>query len=223
MSGFARPLRSGCNGGFTLVEVVVALSLLSLLMLGLLAALRTFGDTLSRADDRIVQVETLWAVSRLLHQTIATAAPVQDAAASATTRPTLLFQGRHNELRWIGNMPARYGSGGLHHMRLVLDQQQSSPVLLLEYLPFLGAAHGPDWLAARTHRLMENVHNLSFQYQSTDEAEWSDTWIEADRLPARVRVDLDPGMGTMNWPLLVVSLRASAAAPGGPSIGNRGR
>lgn len=213
MTIHANPGR-GRAKGFTLVEVVVALSLLSLLMLGLLAALRTFGDTLSRTDDKAEAVDAMWAVSRLLRDTIATAVPVQDTAVSATTQASLVFHGGKNELRWIGVMPARYGAGGLYHMRLLMDRSQPAPALLFEYLPYMGATHGAEWFAASRHRLIENVRDLWFQYQSQDEAEWGDSWVEAGRLPARVRVTIDSGSDTMAWPSLVIALQSSVAVPG---------
>ena len=50
------------NRGFTLIEVVVALSILSLLMLAVISALRTFGNTqvsLEKLTDRVDQMRTV--------------------------------------------------------------------------------------------------------------------------------------------------------------------
>ena len=56
--------------GFTLVEVMVALVVLSLLMLGTLSALRTFGDTQTRIKATAQQTDQVRQVSQFLRNTL---------------------------------------------------------------------------------------------------------------------------------------------------------
>ena len=60
MRGGALPARG--QGGFTLVEVIVSLGILSLIMLATISALRTFGQTqvsLDKMIDRVDEVRTV--------------------------------------------------------------------------------------------------------------------------------------------------------------------
>src|SRR5690606_16039500 len=117
------------------------------------------------------------------------------------------LQGTDSELEWLGLMPARHGVGGLYHLRLATERSGDGVRLMLYYLPYAGDDPPPDWSLAGTHRLHEDVTGLEISYRALDEADWHGEWLEAQVLPARVRISL--AQGGSAWPALIVPVLAA--------------
>lgn len=200
--------------GFTLVEVIVALSLVALIMLGLVSALRTFGDTATALDARSGNSAESRLLADFLRATLTRAMPrplVQTLEAGAVVP----FSGTASDLRWLGNFPARHGAGGVHYMRLYA----SAGSLQLQYLPHPGTTDPPDWSRAASHLLSEHLEQFRIAYQvrpsKPDElAEWRPLWDDPQRLPSRVRIDLAIA-GQLRAPLIIALDAAAGRAAGG--------
>lgn len=194
--------------GFTLIEVVVALSLLAVILTGLLSALVTFANSASRVDERILASDDVRLVHAFLRQSLGEASP------RLRQRPedSVLVSGLHGidtTLEWLGLMPARHGVGGLYHLRLDVGADGD---LILRYLPYAGDGSPPDWQAASAHVLLRGLRQFELAYQALDEPEWRATWLDAQVLPARVRIAL-AREGEV-WPALVVPLLAAEPLAG---------
>jgi len=92
--------------GFTLVEVLVATALLSLVMLGLLTAMRSFAQSETRIDERIRIDDDLRVGERFLRTVMATVSPRLRSTAAGAPKE-IDFVGSAEAMRWIGVMPAR--------------------------------------------------------------------------------------------------------------------
>ncbi len=193
--------------GFTLVEVVVALVLLAVILTGLISALVTFARTSDRVDQRTQAGDDVRLVYAFLSQSLGPADP------RMRTRPddavTLSWmQGTATELVWLGLMPARHGVGGLFHLRLRLAPDTTgADRLMLDYLPYAGEDPPPDWGRAGTHLLLDGVSELQIAYRALDEVAWRAEWLEAQVLPARIRVSLI--QNGSSWPALMVPVLAA--------------
>lgn len=203
-----RPASPRAPHGFTLVEVVIALSLVSLIMLGLVSALGGFGATASRLDERAGRAGDAWLVGGLL-RTALSAGVRQLKQTLPDGSKVNFFRGDAAELSWLGTIPARYGSGGLHRFRLATAG--SPPRLLLQYLPYAPDAgvSPPVDETASVHVLVDALDGLRIAYQSrpmtpAEEALWSDSWTDPERLPERVRLDI-AAAGEV-WPPLFITI-----------------
>lgn len=193
--------------GFTLIEVVVALSLLAVILTGLLSALVTFANSASRVEERILASDDVRLIHSFLRQSLGEASP------RLRQRPedSALVSGLHGTdtaLEWLGLMPARHGVGGLYHLWLGVGDDGD---LILRYLPYAGD-RAPDWQAASAHVLLRGLRQFELAYQALDEPEWRATWLDAQVLPARVRIAL-AREGEV-WPALVVPLLAAEPLAG---------
>ena len=186
--------------GFTLVEVLIALALLSLILLGLTGALRTFADSAARIETRAWRSDDVRLVSALLRETLSTAAatnillPGNQAVVKA-------FSGSENQIEWVGALPARHGLGGLHHLRLQIGQDRS---LQLSMAPLIGENKPADWQLARSRALVDELDQFSLRYQGAGQQVWLPAWTDTKVLPARVSVQI-AAAGEV-WPPLIVSL-----------------
>lgn len=194
--------------GFTLVEVLIATTLLSLVMLGLLTAMRSIAQTETRIDERI-RGDDDWRVSeRFLRTIMASVSPRQrDATAGAPRR--IDFSGGADALQWIGVMPARHGAGGLYRFRLYTRPAiaDAPAALMLEFSPYVpGFEAPPDPGAVQSRALVSGISGAGFRYQDdlTPGEPWVSDWPHADRLPRRIALSV--AGATRPWPEVVVAV-----------------
>lgn len=215
--------RAGARGaGFTLVEVVIALTLVSLVMLGLVSALSTFGATAAKLDERVGRSGEARLVTDFLRGTLSRSVRDLRQLLPDGSRH-VFFRGGGGELVWLGNMPARHGVGGLHHFRLSVMEEYGRPFLALQYAPYIDDQSVPDWSQIPPHILAEHAASLQVAYQSKplrpeEEAEWFPAWEDGEHLPGRLRIDISAD--GQHWPPLIVTLDSADAARGGVRIVN---
>ncbi len=220
------PLRP--SRGFTLVELLVALMLLSLIALGLGGAMRSISQTQERVDLRVEQFERQHTAVRFLRSTLVHLS--QQRRTGAQARPNenpYYFVGQPQEMQWLGAMPASIGGGGRTLFRLSLQPGTQGVQLILQYKKWEKSANDADWSSASSYVLASNVQTFSLSYQRTshrDGLQWLPAWDIAQlngELPSSVGLQLitsDEGA----WPLTLLGLRqpmAGGAAQGGHVIG----
>lgn len=197
--------------GFTLVEVLIALVLISLLMLLLTAAMRSMGQSETAIAERVEQVEDYRTAVNFVRDVLgeASARPIARSVANGTSPPAF-FVGSPAELSWIGVMPARYGVGGRHYMRLALE----NGALVLRYAPWLDAAAFSNWGSANSVVLVPDVGQLNLSYQDPRTGQWLPAWPPEDvanNLPLPSAVQLELNSTRMVWPSLVVAVNGMMA------------
>ncbi|WP_409524916.1 prepilin-type N-terminal cleavage/methylation domain-containing protein [Nitrincola sp. MINF-07-Sa-05] len=172
--------------GFTLIEVVIALTLLSLLMLATITAMRTLADSQTRIVQISQQVDESRIVSSLLRSLISQAIPV------VRVRPGegygAYFRGMPQELLWVAPMSGYQGPGGLHVMRLSLSDQQA---LLLQFQPYQGPQSEPDWAMVEPAILLEDVTAFELEYRFALNTDWLQEWDWSQYAPTHVRLGIE--------------------------------
>ena len=204
--------------GFTLVEVLIALSLLSLLMLALTSAMRAMGQTEERVEQRIAAADDSRATVHFLQDVLGRVSARRFASGRAGAPPeTPFFEATSDSLAWIGVMPARYGAGGRHYMRLAVEPGPGGAgELVLRFAPWTGAPAFSAWRQASAQVLAAPVQALTLRYQEPTGGGWSPVWpppgmpftvLPPTLLPDAVLVQVDGAQ--LAWPPLVVPLSAT--------------
>lgn len=200
--------------GFTLVEMLIALVLLSILMLSLTSAMRAMGQTGDSVERRAGEADqyrtTVFFLRDLLSRVSAREFHVLQAAPGAGSDASrIFFEGQPNSVAWIGVMPARYGIGGRHYLRLSLEGGASGEgQLVLRYAPWSGASVFADWGGAQAQIMASRVSALGLRYQRPDTGEWLSAWPPPDlpfgiRTPSAIEINLvQDGRA---WPLMIAA------------------
>lgn len=219
-----QPVSARRASGFTLVEVVVALTLLALLMLGLVSALRTFGQTGVRLEAQTLANDDIRLVGGLLQRALARSSPrLRMDTIETTARPW--FEGDASAVAWLGHLPPRHGAGGLTHLRLELlgpaGQADEGGRLMLRMARFDGDRSAPEWRAEGSRMLLDRVDSLEIRYRGLDqsgEPVWFADWLQQPTLPSMIQILLI--VGGRPWPPIVVQIEDGF---GDSSAARRGR
>lgn len=203
------------SAGFTLVEVVVALTLLTLLLAGLVSALRSFGQTSVRLEAQTLANDDMRLVGGLLQRALARSSP-RPRMDAVERRGQLWFEGNASAVAWLGHLPARHGAGGLTHLKIErlppADQSETGGLLMLRMARFDDDQTAPSWRAEERRVLLDHVDALTLKYQGLNEAGeevWFEEWMEQSSLPSMVEVTLT--VAGRPWPPIVVQVEQASA------------
>ncbi|MAT91723.1 MAG: hypothetical protein CME59_03910 [Halioglobus sp.] len=191
--------------GFTLLEMVVALTLLTMITLATVAAMRTFGNTRAALDEVSWRVENVRSVSEFLRARIAAAMPVQrvgefDDDLDDESGYGAYLRGSDTQLIWVAPLLGGARLGGAYVMRLAQVEDR----LELHWHPYLREVEALEWQAGEGRVLVEQLEEFSIGYRAIHHGEWTDQWIGNQRLPVTLRLDIRSA--GRHWPELVIPL-----------------
>ncbi|MEO8656641.1 MAG: prepilin-type N-terminal cleavage/methylation domain-containing protein [Ramlibacter sp.] len=211
----ARSRGPGKASGFTLVEILVAMALMSVVMLALGAAMRTIAQTEERVDRRLQTADEMRVATNFLSATLERISPRKNAAVTQVGSSLYLFAGAPNAAMWVGVMPARYGAGGRYFFRIALENQGPNRALVIRFAPWSASAVFPDWAMAESRVLVPNATRFGLEYADEDgsSVSWLQQWPHAQRLPSRIRISLQTAAG--DWPFLTIAMRQLPAGDTG--------
>ena len=207
--------------GFTLLELLVVMGLLSAVMLAMGAALRTIAQSEDRVDRRLAQADEVRVASAFIRTTLGRVSARKVVPVAASGASPLLFAATPNARAWVGVMPARYGQGGRHYFRLGIEPVGEDVSLVLRFVPWTGASTFPNWSQAEARVLVQSADALQLRYEDARKVPsvWASEWVETKYLPTRVELSLQTPAGA--WPPLVVPLRL-LSDPESSGSGGRG-
>jgi general secretion pathway protein J len=204
--------------GFTLLELLVVMSLLSIIMVGLGMALRGMAQTEDRVDKRINRMGEIRVVRHFLQTTLGRVSGQATDLPNAPGQQTVPFQATPDSLTWVGILPARPDVGGRHFFRLSMEDGPQGPQLILRYAPWNPDFVLPDWSTTESRVLIKQVQTFAIQAQGlppdmNDTRKpwpqgWQDGWPVTDALPERVRLLVSDAQGA--WPEWVLPIQPSA-------------
>ncbi len=206
--------RNPAGTGFTLVELIVVMALLSVIALAMGSAMRSFATAEQRVGEHMLLEDDLRVTTSLLRNILARVA-VKSIPDENSVASRLEFAGTEGELAWVGVMPARLGAGGLYIFDLVVEQDAGGAVLALRFQPYVAPAQRSPARRPDRRVLIDDVDAFRLAYIDPDNPElsWIDAWPHADRLPSHVRVSIR--RGTDSWPDIVVAFRPLLSGEGG--------
>lgn len=194
------------DGGFSLLEMIVALAVLGLISV-LLAGGLQFGARLWDAQDRRLNTSAgIDAVHAVLRGLIQDAQPLPLVALGPRGAASYML-GARDSLDFVAEMPAAIGRAGYCDVALVLERDGR---LALRWRPHARDAQLAAALPVAESELLRNVAALELAYfvaaDDQQPAHWDTRWLEPSAMPrlVRVRVRFRPG-DRRTWNDLVVA------------------
>ncbi|MCY4339734.1 MAG: prepilin-type N-terminal cleavage/methylation domain-containing protein [Gammaproteobacteria bacterium] len=200
---------AGYQCGFSLLEVLVALVLSSLMLLMLYSSLYAGVHNWRTGELRIRANDDKRLALSFMRRVTAELLPMRQVGEEGQR---MLFRGDATTLQFVSRLPAHHAGGGVYFLRL----RTGPETLLLDYRPL---ARDQDMLEedifedAEQVALLEDIEGIALDYFGRNgahaEPAWHDEWDDAARLPTLIRLYITAGAGP--WAPLVVTVRAAHA------------
>jgi len=185
--------------GFTLLEVLVVISLLGLLLTLIGAALSGANRAMAKAERYSSRLDEVRSSENFLRSAIAQALPL--AAGKPGQAQSPMFQGDTQSLSFYAPLPATLGGGVYRHQVGLANGRLQVTLQRLQ-----GETLQP---AREPQVLLQQVKSVQISYRSQSPSgagAWLDHWPWPGRLPRAVRIDAQLA-GAVVWPLQVIRLR----------------
>lgn len=190
--------------GFSLMEVLAALALLAILLLGVYSGVRSTTLTVSHGSSAIARLDEVRGAREFLRRQLssATALPWK----MLDERTPIVFEGDATHLRFVSTLPGYLGKLGPQVIEVVLTEEgREGHALEARLSPLPGSQSTVTGGAGDT--LLAHVRSLRVRYAPRGSLTWQDHWNEPTVLPGAVEISLMPEEGIDAWPPLVVAPR----------------
>ena len=197
------------DAGFTLLELLVAITLLGLIVTLLFGGLRFGTRAWEAADERIDQSSELQVVQSFMRRRLGQAYPLDVSQPAAERR--IAFAGTPEGVTFATMLPAHLGLGGFYWLSFYSDEGSDGKRLVASWRLFQpGTDEVADAGAAGITVLAERISGVEFSYFGPSDpgrpAEWQDRWEGVGSLPALVRIGVSfAESDRRSWPDLVVA------------------
>ena len=196
--------------GFTLLEVLLGMSIMSIMMLLLFASLRICVQNWNAGEKKIAQISQAAIIQNFLQNKLHATLPLD---ADFLEEPQFSFQGDKEQIQFVAAMPASASRLGLQLFNISMKKSagEEGSQLLVDIQPFFPQGDEEPW-GEEPVVILKKIHKLHFAYFGTDsndpraDAVWQDEWLERQDLPRLVSIDIELTDGEV-WPQLVVALK----------------
>jgi general secretion pathway protein J len=201
--------RADADAGFTLIEVLIGITLLAMLGTVIASGVRLGGRAWNDAERQTANSDDMVLVQNLFRRTILRARP-----AFVSDDPqdlTVFFTGEAGTLSLMAPQPGTQLSGPWVNQRFYVAPNGASRALFVA-LQREGAPSAAGGIV-----LLDHVASVRFAYFGSpapgEPATWQESWTGRSRLPDLVRVAILRDTPRLSaWPELVVATRVTANA-----------
>ena len=202
------------QAGFSLLEMLIALALLSLITTLILTAIQGTGRALDVAN-RQVQEGSIGAAQLVLRQILSQAQPIKRAA--ERVEDASLLEGIPERLRFVTSYAAGGQYGGLYDTEIATAasaERTTAVDLVVQQSLYRRVAPGTALVPPRGRQatILKSVAKVSVRYfgRADEDAQpdWAPTWTNKSRLPTLIALDVQfPEGDPRKWPQLIVAIR----------------
>jgi len=206
--------RCRSSAGFTLLELLIAITLLSLLLAALFGGLRLGARAWERSEERLDESARLQVVQNFLRERLTEAYPLT--AEDQTGRLRLAFEGTADALRFVTVMPAYLGTG-FAELVLEVDDRSETRDLVVQWRRFELSPQLDDQ-EPQVKVLLADIEGLEIAYYGAlargEPILWYERWREVMALPQLVRLRVVfAEQDRRYWPDLIVRPMTDAPPP----------
>lgn len=200
--------------GFTLLELVVAITLMGLVLVVLYSGLRLGLNGWDSGEQRAEATNRLRLAQEFLRRQLMQSLTVY--AINEEQKKVVAFTGQPDRIEFVAPMLTQLGQGGLYRMRIEINDNR----LWIRWRPYLPT--DPEAGEERETVLLEGVSDVEWAYfgpeqdsQLESPPRWHPNWGNTQRRPQLVRLNLH--LRGQPWPDLVAAL-----TEGNPNSGATG-
>lgn len=198
------------NRGFTLVEILVALTLFSLVLAMIFSGLHSSSKSWKKSEAQVAENDTRRLDLGFVRKQLAQAVPLVLLDGKDNS---VLFKGNNDAIQFISDLPDHRGGGGLYVLSLGITQNDQSEDLTLGYRPVttdidLNIPGNDD--QEKNITIMKDIDTLEFSYYGSEDdktnPEWTDEWRAKQKMPELIRIHIEPVREDKYIPDMIVRL-----------------
>jgi general secretion pathway protein J len=195
--------------GFTLIEVLIAMTLLGIMVVLLFSSMKICADSWQKGEDKIAEVNDVAVVYQFFQNHLATAKPLWDDFSEQNNR-VFAFQGKNQGLQFVSAFPASAKKSGLQLFSLKLMKDGDGQLIQVSITPFYPVAEGEEWRKEDV-TLLRHVRHFSLSYYNLDDPQtegvWQEDWLGLETQPRLVKIKIERDDGNF-WPEMIVELKS---------------
>jgi general secretion pathway protein J len=198
--------------GFTLIEVLIAMTLLSIMMVLLFTSLKICADSWERGESKITDVNEMAVVYNFFQRDLSVAKPLWNDL-PAEEEKKFSFQGSSQSLQFVSAFPASAGRPGLQLFSLNLSEENNEQVINVTLVPFIKLTEGATSQKEEV-TLIKHVSDFTLAYfgssNEISEGAWTEEWLNKEALPRLVKINIKLDNG-IYWPAMIIDLKVTGA------------
>lgn len=199
--------------GFSLLEVLLAITLLALLLAGAMSGIRAATRAMHAGEQNIERTNRLRVAQEFIRREVGRTLPLAfgQERGSGTN---FVFQGEKDFVRFVAPMPGHLSRGGPYVQTLELARGPRGMQLLFTHhmlngfdLDKLKQDEGENEAVL----LLDGIRSGRFEYRKFDDQneleDWKDEWENPSSLPVMMRIDLEmTAESGLVWPVMEIPL-----------------
>jgi general secretion pathway protein J len=196
----------GVQGGFTLLELLIALTLLGLITVMLYGGLHLAIRGAEIGERRAEASEQIRLIQSFIRREVSQVYPL----VWTKDKQRVAFKGRSEALHFAAILPAHRGEGGLYLVSIEAAHSDQGYQLIFSYRLARPEFQNFETAPQKPVVLIQNLENAEFAYygkrKKEEEARWHNRWGDRKNLPQLVRLRLKTV--SLIWPDLVIPIYA---------------
>ena len=194
--------------GFTLIEVLIAMSLLSLMMVLLFSSLHIGAKSWQQGEEKIADINEIAVVQQFFNHHLAHALPQWNDFDPEKER-VFAFQGKRKSVQFVGAFTASAERSGLQLFNVTLKDIHKKSTVTVSVKPFFPLAENETAFEDEVE-LISDVKQFELAYfglnDETGEYQWQNEWLSKELQPRLVKISLELADGRYT-PDMIVTLR----------------
>jgi general secretion pathway protein J len=204
------------QSGFTLLEIIVVLTMLSLIMVMVYEGIQISRKMSEKGIKRIDATNEIRVVQELLRRQISRILPMAFKEEDGTF---VIFEGDADHIMYVSPMPGYLGNGGPHVQLIEIVNEKGGKILQFSHWLLNDSLEEDSFEDSDQEPvvLLTNINNAEFSFVKLNEegelGEWETDWEEMSNTPLMIRLDIDMEENAlMPWPEMQVALMLDATA-----------
>lgn len=202
--------KHGKNTGFSLMELLIAITILGFILTLLFAAFRFAQRSWDAAEQRIEKTSQAQIGRQFLTNLITQASPL---VWKNSPEKYVAFSGTTTAIRLVTELPAHFDGGGLQQVALMVETDEAISSLIFSNAPLNREVIDFDVQSNdNSHVIIEKAKKIVFSYYGPEKtgpvptaeapSVWTNKWEKTEQLPKLIRIqfETDPP-----WPDLFIS------------------
>ncbi|MCD2449134.1 prepilin-type N-terminal cleavage/methylation domain-containing protein [Methylicorpusculum oleiharenae] len=198
--------------GFTLIEIMMSMTLLSIMMVLLFGALRISAQSWEAGEGKVAQVNETAMVYQFFRRHLAVVQPLWQDFSEDEER-VFSFRGKADSVQFVSPLPASAARPGLQVFTVFLQQENGNNALKVAIKPFFPSSDDEAWQDEDVV-ILTHVRLFQISYFEADPLSesggWQQEWVDRETLPSLIKIRIARD-NELYWPDIIIPVKLSAA------------